>query len=89
MRRILGRPASFAIGAADFGLLRCTYYRSVINRYWRNARAGFKFSIKGRRGGLVPVMLENLIPLVLVSAIVFGVLWLVIEASAMLGNRKS
>jgi hypothetical protein len=34
-------------------------------------------------------MLENLIPLVLVSAIVFGVLWLVIEASAMLGNRKS
>jgi hypothetical protein len=34
-------------------------------------------------------MLENLIPLVILSAVVFGVLWLVIEASAMLGNRKS
>jgi hypothetical protein len=34
-------------------------------------------------------MLENLIPLVILSAVVFGVLWLVIEASAMLGSRKS
>lgn len=35
------------------------------------------------------MFLENLIPLVLVSAIIFGVLWFVIEAAALLGSRKS
>ena len=35
------------------------------------------------------MMLENLIPLVLVVAVIFGALWLFIEAAALLGNRRS
>jgi hypothetical protein len=34
-------------------------------------------------------MLENLIPLMIVSAVIFGVLWLVFEAATLFGNRKS
>jgi len=32
------------------------------------------------------MILENLIPFLFVRAIVFGLLWLMIEAAAMLGN---
>ena len=35
------------------------------------------------------MMLENMIPLILVSAVIFGVLWLVIEAASLHGDRKS
>jgi NADH:ubiquinone oxidoreductase subunit 3 (subunit A) len=35
------------------------------------------------------MLLENLIPLVIVSVVIFGVLWFVLEAAALLGGRKS
>jgi hypothetical protein len=35
------------------------------------------------------MFLENLIPLLLVSAVIFGVLWFAVEAAALLGGRKS
>ena len=35
------------------------------------------------------MMLENLIPLALVVAAIFGALWLFIEVAALLGDRRS
>jgi hypothetical protein len=34
-------------------------------------------------------MVENLIPMMLLIAVIFGVLWLVIEAASLHGDRSS
>ena len=34
-------------------------------------------------------MVENLIPMMLLIAVIFGVLWVVIEAASLHGDRKS
>jgi hypothetical protein len=58
------------------------------SRCYRNTLAQISFSSQRRQEDR-PMFLENVIPLVIVSAVIFGVLWFVVEAAALFGNRRS
>jgi hypothetical protein len=79
--------AAFSQCRAPPRFVRRNYYRLVIMRFFRNANVKQLFSFPEATGG--PPMVENLIPLTILIAVIFGVLWFVIEAASLHGDRRS
>lgn len=52
-----------------------------------NATELSRFSSKATRR--TAMLFENLIPLAALVAVIFGVLWLIIEAASLIGDRRS
>jgi hypothetical protein len=63
--------------------VRRIYYQLVIKE---RKSGGLVFSPEATGG---PPMVENLIPLTILIAVIFGVLWFVIEAASLHGDRRS
>jgi hypothetical protein len=68
-------------------LLRRIDYKSVMTPRGRNAGALLSVLVVRRRQKEAEPMIENLLPLMIVAAIIFGVLWLAIETGVKVGDR--